>query len=75
MAQLLIRDLDPSVVDKIKTRALKHGRSLQGELKSIIEEAACASRDARRLAANVRRKFQGRQFDDSAALIAHDRDR
>ena len=53
MAQVLVRDLDPAVVETLKARAADHGRSLQAELKSILEtQARQVSRaEARALAA------------------------
>ena len=39
MAEVLIQDLDPVVLEKLETLAKKHGRSLQTELKSILEAA------------------------------------
>ena len=40
MAQVLVRDLDPAIVEKLKARAADHGRSLQAELKAILEAQA-----------------------------------
>jgi plasmid stability protein len=40
MAEILIRDLDASVVEKLKARAAANGRSLQAELKAIPEAQA-----------------------------------
>ncbi len=40
MAQLLVRDLDPAVVARLKEKARQNRRSLQGEVKAILEEAA-----------------------------------
>jgi plasmid stability protein len=40
MAQLLVRDIAPETLDRLKLRAKQHNRSLQGEAKSILEEAA-----------------------------------
>ena len=37
---MLVRDLDPEVVERLKARARVHGRSLQKEVKVILEEAA-----------------------------------
>lgn len=37
MPQLLIRDLDAGTVERLKLRAQRHGRSLQGEVKAILE--------------------------------------
>ena len=40
MAEVLVRDLDTSVVEKLKARAAANGRSLQAELKAILEAQA-----------------------------------
>jgi plasmid stability protein len=40
MAKLLIRDLDPELIERLKSRARQHGRSLHEEVKSILEAAA-----------------------------------
>ena len=74
MAQVLIRDLDPKLVDRLKDRAREHGRSLEAELRSILETAAEMDLgEARALAARIRRRLSGRAYSDSAALISEDR--
>jgi len=76
MAQVLVRSLDGRVVGSLKKRAARHGRSLQSELKAILEEAARGGDvDPVLLAARVRAMFRGRRFSDSTALIREDRDR
>jgi plasmid stability protein len=40
MPQLLIRGLTQEVVDKLKARAQKNGRSLEAELRLVLEQAA-----------------------------------
>lgn len=40
MPAVHVRDLDDAVIDALKRRAAAHRRSLQGELRSILEEAA-----------------------------------
>ena len=76
MARVLIRDLDDAVVEKLKERASRNGRSLQAELQIIVERAASVDViDSRALAARVRRKLSGRKHSDSAALVADDRRR
>jgi plasmid stability protein len=40
MAQLLVRNLAQKVVDRLKKRAKAEGRSLQSELKTLLEEAS-----------------------------------
>ena len=43
MPQLLVRDLDAGTVERLKLRAQRHGRSLQGEVRAILEAAATFS--------------------------------
>lgn len=39
MAEVVIQDLDPALLQKLEMLAKLHGRSLQAELKSILEAA------------------------------------
>jgi antitoxin FitA len=77
MAEVLVRDLDASVVEKLKARAAANGRSLQAELKAILEEQArqVTKAEARALAARIRRRIGARPQTDSGVLQAEDRDR
>jgi plasmid stability protein len=40
MAQFLIRDLDKKLVDRLKNRAKASGRSLEAEVRTILENAS-----------------------------------
>ena len=76
MAQILVRNLDEAVVDRLKSRATQHNRSLQAEVKTILEQAAQVdAKTARELAMSIRKQFAGREFTDSVDLIREDRDR
>ena len=77
MAQLLVRDLDPAVVARLKEKARQNQRSLQGEVKAILEEAAArATRDeALAMIDRWQRKWGDRVFSDSTQMIREDRDR
>jgi plasmid stability protein len=77
MAQVLIRDLDPSIVEKLKARAAAHGRSLQAELKAILEAQArhMTKAEARALAASIRQRIGSHPQTDSGLLQAEDRER
>lgn len=44
MAQILVRNLDDAVVDRLKQRAREEGRSLQSEVRTILSEAAFVPR-------------------------------
>ena len=75
MSQVLVRDLDPDVVQRLKERARLNGRSLQAELKSILEQASRSNADIRILAERFARRLAKRRHTDSALLVAEDRRR
>ena len=77
MTQLLVRDLDPAVVARLKEQARQNHRSLQGEVKAILEQAAAtATRDeALAMIDKWQRRWGDRVFSDSTQLIREDRDR
>jgi antitoxin FitA len=78
MAQVLVRNLEDKVVARLKKRAKTRGRSLQAEVKTILEEAAQEeSGDFWKEADRIRERLKrsGKQFSDSADLIREDRDR
>jgi antitoxin FitA len=76
VAQVLIRSLDERILEKLKARASRNGRSLQAELRVIIERAAAVDViDSRAVAARIRRKLRDRNHSDSARLLAADRRR
>lgn len=61
MPAIHIRELDDAVIEALKARALRHRRSLQGELKSILEAAAREEDGSKR-----RRKLQLRKVSVGA---------
>lgn len=79
MSQILVRNLDEDVVERLKRRAKRDGRSLQSEVKSILEQAANELKvdmeTARKLCEQYRKKFKGRKFPDTVELICEDRNR
>ncbi len=78
MAQVLVRNLTDNVVARLKKRAKTRGRSLQAEVKTILEEAAKdVPEDFWKEADRIREQLKrsGRKFSDSTALIREDRDR
>ena len=78
MAQVLVRGLDDVVVGRLKARARANGRSLEAELRTIVEEAAemdARLEATRDLAAKLRRRLAGRPHSDSAELVREDRRR
>jgi antitoxin FitA len=76
MAQVLIRNVPDDVIAAHRKRAKAHGRSLEQELRNLIERAAPYSPEER-LAAALR--FQSQTTagprTDPAELVREDRDR
>lgn len=76
MAQLLVRDLEKETIERLKKRAKQHDRSLQGEVKLILQNAAKLSMtEASNVARDWQKRLSGRKFSDSALLIREDRGR
>jgi len=76
MSDVLVRDLNPQTVERLKTRAKQHGRSLQGEVKAILEAVAPLSMsEARGLAEEWQRRLAGQIHGDSSELLREDRER
>ena len=76
MPSILVRGLDPKTVRCLKERARFNGRSLQQEVKAILERTAgmLTMSEARRLSERWRHRLGRRSFSDSARLIREDRD-
>ncbi len=76
MAQIIVRNLDNSVVERLKSRARNNGRSLEAEVRLILEQSARVDMStARNMAMDMRMRLKGRKFPDVAELIREDRER
>lgn len=76
MPNILIRDISQKTIDQLKARAKQHNRSLQGEVKHLIEETVKATGEAALLRARkIRASFGTKAFSDSADLLREDRSR
>lgn len=76
MAQLLVRDLDEDLVGALKAQAREHHRSLQGEVKAILERHIGRSNntDLRARLATFHAGFGGKLLPDSTQIIREMRD-
>jgi plasmid stability protein len=75
---VLIRDLDEETVEALKKRATESKRSLQAELKAIVEESV--AQDWRKTWAAADRIFEelrrsGQKFSPVTELLREDRER
>lgn len=86
MSQVLIREVEPAVVERLKQRAKQSGRSLEAELRLVLQRAAneeenseaSATQERSALMADVERVralLAGRTFSDSVELLREDRER
>ena len=79
MATLIVRQVDDEVVRRLKRRAARNHRSLEGEVRRILEDAMEDAMSEKRtsflrLAARLRRETQGRAKTPSEVLIREDRE-
>lgn len=75
---VLIRDIDEETLEKLKKKAAANNRSLQEELKSLLESYAGPDIETiRAMARESIRKYEaeGRKFSDSSKDISEDRER
>lgn len=75
MSQILVRDLDPDVVKRLKERAKRNHRSLQAEVRLILENAAPPRIDRETFLEIARqiREEAGPQTTDSVELLREGR--
>ncbi len=78
MANVLIRNIPEEVMDRFKNMARSHKRSLQQELRVVLEKTVDqSSPDIFQKASALRRKLRKKaiRFTDSARLLREDRAR
>lgn len=78
MADVLIRNIDKITLKRLKERAKNNNRSLQEELKELVEFHAKPDLEVTRNKVNdilVKYKASGKNFPDSGEELSSDRDR
>ncbi|MGF1672295.1 MAG: hypothetical protein ACFCUV_01255 [Rivularia sp. (in: cyanobacteria)] len=79
MAKIILENIDSNVIKKLEELAVQHGRSLQEELKHILEQVTQTKTsdtvDYQEMILQVQEMFAGRTFRDSAELLSEDRER
>ena len=78
MAELILTDLDHTVLQNLRDRAMLHGRTPAEEAKAILGEALRPKdSDAWSGVDNIYNRLaaSGRTFSDSADLLREDRER
>lgn len=76
MPSVLVRDVDEKVLEKLKTKAARNGRSLQREVQIILSEAInFEPLSDSEVAKKIKDSLRGRSHSDSAELLREDRNR
>lgn len=76
MPELLVRNLEEATIKRLKALAKQHGRSLQGQVRLVLEEAATLPMgEVSLLLEKWQRQLARRRFRDSAKIIRKDRGR
>ena len=77
MPDILIRNLDTRTVKRLKDRAAANRRSLQAEVKEIVEISARQKthEELRRELEEFSKRFKGRKMADTVELLREDRER
>jgi plasmid stability protein len=75
MATALVRELDDAVYERLKARAAGNNRSLEAELREILELASkqVDVDTARKAADAMRRRLEGRPHSNSGEILAEER--
>jgi plasmid stability protein len=71
---LSIKNVPEELLERLRERAKRHHRSLQGELMSILEEALSPKRLTVEEAYRKIRRLGVKTPDETAALVREDRD-
>ncbi len=76
MPNVLVRDVDEKVLEKLKNKAARNGHSLQREVQIILKEAInfepLSDADVAR---KIKDSLRGRHHSDSAGLLREERNR
>lgn len=76
MPNVLVRDVDETILTKLKDQAQRNGRSLQSEVLAILTNfVSSPTLSDEETAARIKDALRGRIYSDSAALLREDRER
>jgi plasmid stability protein len=76
VAQILVRRLPDTVVDRLKARAQGNSNSLEAEVRAILEQAVTKEKNEFFKAADaMRARLAGQHHTETLDLLREDRDR
>lgn len=75
MPNVLVRDVEETILQKLKLRAKENGRSLQNELQTIFRSLVDHDLSSdEETADEIKNRLRGREFSDSAILLRENRE-
>jgi plasmid stability protein len=76
MAQLIVRNLEPELIYRLKLRAAQHGRSMEAEHREILRQALIGDVEPSfdTLAADLRKLTKRRKQTPSEVLLREGRE-
>jgi plasmid stability protein len=63
MATVTIRGLGPEIHERLRVEAARHGRSIEAEVRAILEERLTTGSTERGLGSRIRARFEGLEGD------------
>jgi plasmid stability protein len=63
MAQVVVRNLDAAVKERLKRRAARRGHSMEAEVRDILRHAVSKGGPSEGLGTRIARRFAGKGFD------------
>lgn len=63
MATLTIRRLAPEIYERLRVEAARHGRSMEAEVRAILQERLMMGSTERGLGSRIRARFEGLKGD------------
>jgi antitoxin FitA len=66
MAQVVVRNLDETVKERLRRRAARRGHSMEAEIRDILHHAVKKGRSSVGLGTRIARRFAGKGFDFEA---------
>jgi len=64
MAQLLVRNIEDNIKERLRTRARRHGMSLEELARDVLRAAAVAPEEQRKLGSEIAARFKGIGFKE-----------
>jgi plasmid stability protein len=73
VAQIIVRNLEDDVLDKLRDRALQHGHSLEKEVRNIVRDAVMQQKSTpKKLGTILAERFAGNSDIDDEPFVVEE---